>query len=76
MNPYWDHDPAPQLSFWVDNDPCKLGMTTYFDIFVDTFFLVSRRPSFPCVDRGAQLEGGVVGGEHLSHSSSISYVRF
>ena len=30
----------PQLSFWIDKDPCILAITAYFDILVDTFFLV------------------------------------
>ena len=32
--------PGPQLSFWIDKDPCILSITAYFDILVDIFFLV------------------------------------
>ena len=30
-----------QMSFWISTDPCHLGRTAFFDIFVDSFFLVS-----------------------------------
>ncbi len=33
-----------QLSFWLDTDPCTLSMTAFFDIFVDSFFLVRSAP--------------------------------
>ena len=29
-----------QLSFWVSDNPCYTFPTLYFDVFVDTFFLV------------------------------------
>jgi hypothetical protein len=31
----------PQLSFWVNDNPCYTFPTLYCDIFVDSFFLVS-----------------------------------
>ena len=37
---------AAQLSFWVSDNPCYTFPTLYFDVFVDTFFLVrpQQRP--------------------------------
>jgi hypothetical protein len=31
---------ACQLSFWLSDDVCSSFPTLYFDVFVDTFFLV------------------------------------
>ena len=34
-----------QICLWNYEDPCNLFLTLYFDIFVDSFFVV-RRPLF------------------------------
>ena len=31
-----------QMSFWYDSDPCHLSYTAFFDVFVDSFFLVQQ----------------------------------
>jgi hypothetical protein len=32
-----------QLSFWMNDDACTSFPTLYFDVFVDTFFLVHMK---------------------------------
>ena len=33
-----------QLCLWSYDDPCNIFPTLYFDVFVDSFFLVSPQP--------------------------------
>ena len=35
-----------QICMWTYDNPCKIFPTLYFDLFVDTFFMVAAIPCF------------------------------
>ncbi len=44
-----------QICLWSYDDPCNIFPTLYFDVVVDSFFLVSLERAFR-VQRGARVK--------------------